>query len=431
MRTGDRLRLVIERPAVGGRMIARHDGAVVLVAGAIPGEVVEATIEKIQRGTVWASTARVLEASPDRAETAAGGACGGCVLAHVRYARQRALKAAMVADALGRIGHITLDQPLEVVASPPEGYRMRARLHVRGGRVGFFREGTHVLCDAGPTRQLRTDTLATLDALAAGLGAFPRAPVSEIELSENIEATERACHLELAPDADPSRLTAATRLGGLTGVSAAPVTSTRTRDLWGTPRVADTVTVTTGSSRHTVTLARHARAFFQANRYLLVPLVDYVLAEVEGGPVIDLFAGVGLFSVAAAAAGWGPITAVEGDHVAADDLRRNAAPFGDGLTVRVESVETFTAGAAKGRAAAATVIVDPPRTGLSREALAGTLSLGAPRLVYVSCDVATLARDARRLIEAGYRLVRARAFDLFPNTAHVEVIVSFARQRPG
>lgn len=411
-------------------MIARHQGAVVLVAGAIPGETVEARVEKVQRGTVWASTTRVLEPSPDRVETPADPGCGGSVLSHVRYERQLALKAAIVADALGRIGRIALDRPVEVVASPPEAYRMRARLHVRGRRVGFFREGTHDLCDAACTRQLRADTLAAVAALAEGLASLPTPVVSEIELAENIPATERACHLELVPDADPSGLARVTAVSALTGVSASPRHHTRTLDLWGSPRVADTITVTAGASRASIRLARHARAFFQANRYLLVPLADHVLGEVGGGPVIDLFAGVGLFSVAAAAAGWGPVTAVEGDRVTAEDLRRNAAPFGRTLDVRVESVEAFTAATA-GRARGATVIVDPPRTGLSREALAGTIALGAPRLVYVSCDVATLARDARRLIDAGYRLVQVRAFDLFPATAHVEVIVSVARQPPG
>jgi 23S rRNA (uracil1939-C5)-methyltransferase len=125
---GDRLRLTIERPAAGGRMIARHDGAIVFVSGAIPGEVVEAEIERVQRGTAWAATRQVLERSPDRVDGAPDGACGGSVFAHIAYPRQCALKAAIVEDAFRRLGRITLDAPVPVMPSPAEGYRMRARL---------------------------------------------------------------------------------------------------------------------------------------------------------------------------------------------------------------------------------------------------------------------------------------------------------------
>jgi 23S rRNA (uracil1939-C5)-methyltransferase len=411
---GERHRLTIERPAAGGRMIARHDGAVVLVAGAIPGEVVEAEIEKVQRGTVWAIARTILEPSPDRVAGAPDGACGGSVFAHIAYDRQRQIKAAIVEDALRRIGRITLDAPVAVVPSPVDGHRMRARLHARDGRIGFFREGTHSLCDAAATRQLRDDTIAVLAALAAALAGGDRQAVSEIELSENIAATGRACHLELAPNADPSRLAGLTRIDGLTGVTCAPIDSPRTMDLWGSPLVADEIAG--------VTLSRHARSFFQGNRFLTGTLVDHVLASIESGPVLDLYAGVGLFSVTAAAAGRGPVTAVEGDRFSAADLKRNAE--GQAVNVRADSVERYLS---RPPGPFATVVVDPPRTGMSKETMAGVLALKSPRVVYVSCDIATLARDARVLLDAGYRIMSARAFDLFPNTAHVETVMAFGR----
>src|SRR5688572_22303513 len=154
MNRGERYRLTIERPAAGGRMIARHEGAIVFVSGAIPGEVVEAEVEKVQRGTVWATARQIVEPSPDRVE-APEGACGGSVFAHIAYDRQRQIKSAIIEDAFRRIGRIPLDSPTDVVGSPIDGYRMRARLHVANGRIGFFREGMHSLCDAAPTRQLR------------------------------------------------------------------------------------------------------------------------------------------------------------------------------------------------------------------------------------------------------------------------------------
>jgi 23S rRNA (uracil1939-C5)-methyltransferase len=415
MNRGDRVRLTIERPAAGGRMIARHEGAIVFVAGAIPGETVDAEIEKTQRGTAWAITRQVVDASPDRVEGAPDGACGGSVLAHIAYDRQRSLKAAIIEDAFRRLGRVTLAAPVEVTASSPiDGYRMRARLHVRGGRIGFFREGTHSLCDARLTRQLRDDSSDVIAALERALSVLERPTVSEIELSENIAASDRAVHLELAADADPSRLATLTKVDGLTGVTCAPVDHPRTMELWGSPLVTDHV--------RGAALARHARSFFQGNRFLLPALVDHVLELIEGGDVLDLYAGAGLFSIAADAAGKGPVTAVEGDRFSAADLKRNAS--GTDLTVIVGPVEQFLE---RRRGTHSTVIVDPPRTGMSREATAGVIALGPPRLIYVSCDIATLARDARLLLEAGYRIAGTRAFDLFPNTAHVETVIAFAR----
>ncbi|MGE3490710.1 MAG: class I SAM-dependent RNA methyltransferase [Vicinamibacterales bacterium] len=414
MQRGDRLTLTVERPAAGGRMIARHEGAIVFVAGAIPGEVVEAEVEKVQRGTAWAITRAVIAASPDRIAGAADGGCGGCVFSHIGYERQRAIKAAIVEDSFRRLARITLDAPVDVVGSPIDGYRMRARLHVRGGRIGFFREGTHSLCDPGPTRQLRPDTLAVLLALEQALKGLGRDVVSEVELSENVDASERALHLELIARLDPAPLVAATRIAGLVGVTCAPPETARTTELWGTATVADVVS----GAR----MSRHARSFFQGNRFLLQPLVDHVLSHVTRGPVLDLYAGVGLFSLSAACAGHGPVVAVEGDASSAADLRRNAAGRTD-LKVRSESVERYLPGAAR----AETIVLDPPRTGLSKEALAGVIAVGASTVVYVSCDIATLARDARLLLDAGYRLAGVRAFDLFPNTAHVETVIAFAR----
>ena len=412
MNRGDRVRLTVERPAAGGRMIARHDGAVVFVSGAIPGEVVEADIEKVQRGTVWAVTREVLERSPDRLDGAPDGACGGSVFAHIAYERQRALKAAIIDDSLRRLGHITLPGPVDVVGSPIDGYRMRARLHVRGGRIGFFREGSHSICDPAVTRQLRDDTIAVIGDLERSLASAGTDLVSDIDIAENIDATERAIHLELRPETDPSGLARLARVANVDGASCAHPENPRTIELFGTTTIADEIAG--------VRIERHVRSFFQGNRYLLRSFVDWVHGHISTGPLVDLYAGVGLFSLTAGTVGAGPITAVEGDKFAARDLKRNARH----ITVLELPVEKFRPAPA-GRVA--TVIVDPPRTGMSKEALARAIGINAPNFLYVSCDVATLARDARQLVEAGYRIRSVRAFDLFPNTAHVETIISFAR----
>ena len=418
MRRGDRLTLTIERPAAGGRMIARHEGAIVFVAGAIPGEVVDAEIEKVQRGTGWAITREVKSASPDRLADAPDGACGGSVLAHIRYERQLEIKTAIIEDTVRRLGRITLEARPPIAGSPADGYRMRARLHVRNRKIGFFREGTHSLCDPAQTRQLQPGAIDMLRALEASLATLERDAVSDIELSENIDASERAVHLELVEGGDPSRLATISHVAGLTGASCAPPDSRRTQELWGSTTVSDTI----GGVR----LERHTRTFFQGNRFLVGALVDHVLAHIGAAPVLDLYAGVGLFSLTAAAAGRGPITAIEGDRFAAADLRKNASQRDD-VSVEVAAVENYLRHA---KPRAGTVILDPPRTGLSKEALAGATAVGAACLVYVSCDVATLARDARSLLDAGYEISSVRAFDLFPNTAHVETVIAFARSRP-
>ena len=131
--------------------------------------------------------------------------------------------------------------PTEVVASPTDGYRMRARVHVRDGRIGFFREGTHSLCDAAATRQLRDDTIDVLRRLEASLATAARETVGGIEISENVDASERAIHLELLPNADPSTLAALVQVDGVTGATCAHGDNPRTIDLFGSPYVADTI----------------------------------------------------------------------------------------------------------------------------------------------------------------------------------------------
>lgn len=395
-------------------MIARHDGAIVFVSGAIPGEVVEAEVEKLQRGTVWATARNVVEASPDRVTGAPDGACGGSVLAHIAYPRQRQIKSEIITDAFRRIGRIPLEDATDVAASPTDGYRMRARLHVRDGRIGFYREGTHSLCDAAATRQLRDDTIEVLRRLETSLASAARDAVGGIEVSENIDASERALHLELLPNADPSRLAALAQVDGVTGATCAHGDNPRTIDLFGSPLVADTIA--------NAQLSRHVRSFFQGNRFLTGTMAEHVLGQISAAPILDLYAGVGLFSVAAAAAARGHVTAVEGDRSSAADLKRNAQ--GHDVSVRADAVESFLD---RTKDRFGTVIVDPPRTGMTKEAIAGVVKLNAPRVVYVSCDVATLARDSRVLLDAGYRMQSMRAFDLFPNTAHVETVIAFSR----
>ena len=172
-----------------------------------------------------------------------------------------------------------------------------------------------------------------------------------------------------------------------------------------------------------VMLRRHVLSFFQNNRYLLRDLVSHVIGQISSGDdVIDLYAGVGLFAIAAAVGRGARVTAVEGDSVSAADLAANAVATDGAVAAVHQPVESFVA---HHRQAPSALIVDPPRTGMSGEALSGAIGLGARRIIYVSCDVATLARDARRLVDAGYVIERVDGFDLFPNTPHVETVAVF------
>ena len=146
-------------------------------------------------------------------------------------------------------------------------------------------------------------------------------------------------------------------------------------------------------------------------------------ALVPNGPIVDLYAGVGLFGLSLAAGGAVDVTVVEGDPASGRDLEENARPFAGRVRVEHSSVEDFVRRRSPGNDA--TFIVDPPRTGISKDALSGVVRLMPTRIVYVSCDVATLARDSRALVNAGYALEGLSGIDLFPNTAHVETICTF------
>lgn len=427
---GQQVELTVEKPASGGRMIARHLGQVVLVRGAIPGERIRAWIERAEKRMAYAVTRDVLEPSPDRRDAGADALCGGALYSHIAYHRQLALKSDVIRDAFARLGRYPIDYPIDVAGSPEEGYRMRARFHVHGARAGFYREGTHQLCDAAATRQLSHDAVAAAGRLAAALDRVATGAAVSIALAENIAGDRRVAHVELAPRArvDAGALSRAGDEAALAGISARDMETGQPVHA-GDPVIADPLAAIAGERAGGATLRRHAESFFQANRFLLPGLVTAVAeATPESGEVLDLYAGVGLFSVTLAALGRLEITAVEGDRSSGADLRENARAQSPRLVAHVESVEGYLA-RATGKPPA-TLIVDPPRTGLSKDAAAGILRLRPARIVYVSCDPPTLARDARRLLDAGYTLDSVRAFDLFPNTPHVEtlaILTSHAR----
>jgi 23S rRNA (uracil1939-C5)-methyltransferase len=306
---------------------------------------------------------------------------------------------------------------------------MRARLHAQGGKLGFFREGTHQLCDVSPTRQLLPSTVEWIQRAEETIARERLTGLAGLEIAENIRGDVRVCHLELHGGTDASPFAALAP--GLAGLSAERTDRAGVTQLSGTSTIADTVRLSDAANGASVVFERDVRAFFQGNRYLVEPLVRRVIALLAPGPVVDLYAGVGLFGLSAAAAGWKEVTLVEGDSVSGADLQRNAAALGAAAKVDRRSVEAFlrsgTRKAATPAYGEATFIIDPPRTGLSRDALTGIVDKRPARIVYVSCDPATMARDARMFVDAGYTMGDVTAMDMFPNTAHVETVVAFSR----
>jgi 23S rRNA (uracil1939-C5)-methyltransferase len=407
-------------------MLGRADGKVVLVSGGIPGERVRVAVERETSQVAFARVVEVIDASADRREPPSDPACGGLAYAHIQYGRQRLLKGEVIVDAFRRLGRIDLVQPVAVAASPERGYRLRARLHVRKGRAGFFREQSHDPCEAGPTGQLLPEALTAIEVVLARLAS--QADTCEaIVVAENVAGTDRVLHLE--PQAGQALDASALARDLPTGVSGVTTAvDGRTLQIAGAARVVDTARAIFPDNLPErlppeATWTRGPESFFQGNRYLLGALIRSVLARVADGPTIDLYAGVGLFAVAVAARGQ-DVLAVEGDRISVADLILNARPHAT-LEPHGGAVEQVLPRLRRG--AFNTVLLDPPRTGLSKPAADAMLRLAAPRLVYVSCDVATLARDAARIVASGYRVSAVEGFDMFPGTGHIETWTVFDR----
>jgi 23S rRNA (uracil1939-C5)-methyltransferase len=380
----------VERLAAGGEGVAHApDGRVVFVAAAAPGDRVRVRVVEEHPKWLRGEIAAIEAPGPGRVEPRCPlfGRCGGCAWQHVDYATQLAAKADILRDALLRIGGLALPGggAIEMVASPPYGYRGRARVGVARGVVGFRRLRSHALEPAAACPVL----VPELERALAALAAAPPARDGEIELCAGDDGRVRAW----GP-------------GGL---------------LHGEAQLA----IEAGPAR----IAVSPGVFFQGNARVRGALLAAVLeAAGRGRRALDLCAGAGFFTFALAER-FGEVLAVESSPPAVRDLRRNLAASGAGnVEVECAPLERFLAGAAARDFAADAIVVDPPRTGLGA-ALAKDLAAaaGAARVVYVSCAPATLARDLAVLAAEGLGLRSLQGFDLFPQTAHVEAIALLER----
>lgn len=388
------MELTALKMVAGGDALARHpDGRAVMLAGALPGERVIASTGQNKRDFLRAATERVIEASPLRRDppcpqVAAG--CGGCDWQHVDGPAQLELKTATVQDALTRTGRISGVTVRAAAAIAEHGYRTTLRLAVdRSGRPGFRAAGAHRVV---PTPHC----LVAHPALAALLPGLSLPGGRELVLRVGARTGERLAWWTPANRPRPAALP---------------------------PDVACGPDAAVHEMVAGVRLRVSARSFFQSSPEAAELLVRAV-ASAAGDPtdwgsepVIDAYGGIGLFAATVVGADR-PVHVLESNPSACADAEANLA----GRSARVErvAVERWQP------RPAGLIIADPARAGLGREAVARLTASEPRRLVLVSCDAVSFARDARLLDEAGYALIGAEVLDLFPNTHHVEVVGAFA-----
>ncbi|MFP5317577.1 MAG: class I SAM-dependent RNA methyltransferase [Acidimicrobiia bacterium] len=399
------LRLRPSGMAAGGDALARDgDGRVVFVTGALPGEEVVARLTDERTDYARAVVVDVVEASPDRSAPpcpALAAGCGGCTWQHVDPSAQVRLKAGIVVDALRRLARLPEPPVPAPVALDAPALRTTVRLAVGAdGRAGHRPRG-------GRGAPVPAD---------ACLAVHPR--LEELMVEGRY------------PGADEVVL----RVGVSSGRRLAMVTG---RGAAGRAVVPEGVAVVRGGARRQAWVVEEvagrrfrisAESFFQPSPVAATALAEAVVdaagdAPAPGAHAVDAYCGVGLFASVLAAHSGVSVTAVEQDPAALADARVNVADVG----VRVVGSEVGRWRLDAGDRAPAVVVADPPRSGLGRPGVRAVVATGAPRVVLVSCDPASLARDASLLGEAGFRLVSVALVDAFPHTFHVETVARFDR----
>jgi len=374
------IEIAIESLAAGGDGVGRDAGGrVVFVPFTAPGDRVRVAIVEERARFARGTLEEVLEPSPLRVQPPCGvyGACGGCTWQHLDYAAQLEAKRQILAGALERIAKLGPGE-LEITPSPsPYRYRGRTRVLAKDGRVGYRRRRSHDLC---PTSRCPV-LVPELDAELARLAASEPRAAEEWELVAGVHGTTRATPLRRPLPSEPK------------------------------------IELEVCGDR----LAFSPGVFVQGNALLLDTLARAVHeAAGSGACAVELFAGAGFFTLGLARR-FGRLVAVESEGRAVADLRANLARAGlDNVEVHGGRAEWVLARIEGAEVA----VLDPPRTGLPAELLE---MIQAPRVVYVSCDPATLARDLAGLAARGWALEALRGFDLFPQTPHLEAVATMAR----
>lgn len=440
--------VTIKKWIYGGEGLAHHEGSTVFVPFVLPGEQADAVAVEQKKKFVRARLGKVLTASPDRVSPPCPhfGICGGCDYQHAPYEAQLKYKTEILRETLRRLGRIDWPGEITAHASPPWAYRNRAQWKVRplkntssderqsdngaaGSEVskseakleiGYFRANSTALCavehcDIVSPLLLKT-FLSLRQAIAAGV--FPRT-LREVEAFAN---------------ADDSRLLLTATFAGFPSRAAELAEKIRAAVpemeslLFFDPSRERMELFGPGFLEYEACGSKYRVghfSFFQVNRFLAEDLAREVCDREENGRLaLDLFAGVGLFSIPLARR-FERVVAVESNPAATRDLEANARAGGS-IEVRTTDVPRFLE---RYKEKPCLIVLDPPRAGLEPDAIRRLARIGSPRITYVSCDPPTLSRDLLGLREAGYDISEVHLFDLFPQTFHMEAVVRLKRRQ--
>jgi 23S rRNA (uracil1939-C5)-methyltransferase len=387
--------VTVEKLVYGGDALARLDGRVTLAPFALPGERIRAAAEREKPGLIRARTLAVLDPAPERVAPPCPyfGRCGGCHYQHATYEFQLAAKRAILAEELRHLGKIEPPEEIAVVAAEPWGYRNRAQLHIEAGRIGYREARSHKLC------------------------AIERCPISSPKINEVIGALAEMLRDSRWPRFVRSlEIFTDERQIQLNVLEADRPVARRFFD-WCAETIPGLVA---GAVDYQDRFRVSRNAFFQVNRFLADKLVETALEGAGGETALDLYAGVGLFSLALARR-FHQVTAVESGAAAAADLVFNAERAAlANLRAEQGTTEAYLDTLER---APDFVLLDPPRAGLGKAVVQRLIGLRPPRVTIVACDPATLARDLAALLASGYRIEKMTLVDLFPQTYHLETVV--------
>jgi len=408
------------------------DGRAVFVPGTCPGDVVSATVMEDRKSYLRAAITDILEPSPDRVRPRCPhfGTCGGCQWQHIAYDAQARAKEQIVQDSLERIGHIDhlLVEPIEC-ATGPYGYRNKIELHALSSprlRLGFLASGSNTLVDIDECHLIepiwRTAPKSLRGALRYASGQNDLG-LDRVVLRTARNTSDHEVALWGRPTAAPRAMIARTIVGAVdrcsvTRVLIRPDARKKIRGvevLSGPGHWRERL----GDFEYTVS----SPSFFQVNTTgaeQLIQIVMEMASPGEGDLVLDAYSGVGTFTLPLAASGADVLAAESSGH-AIRDLRRNLDENG----LDAEVLPGDIARTAADFPDLDIVVLDPPRAGLQEDVVAAIAKTSPKRLVYVSCDPTTLARDSARLQDCGFRATRVKPVDLFPQTYHVECVALF------
>jgi len=422
-------------PAASPDSKDRGRGKAVFVPFVLPGEKIEAALIEEKSGFARAKVETILEPSPHRVSPPCPHftRCGGCHYQHAAYEHQLEIKKEILRENLRRIAKLELQCEIQLHPSPPWNYRNRSRLQVRtqpNFAAGYFKFSSHELLpveECPISSPLINRGIAAL--WQAGRAGKAVEGVREIEFFANADDTKLLVELLCAPEARRAAVRAwAEELCAATPEIAGVAAFREPQKGVQEPLVAVGASELTYQTK-TAAYRVSAGAFFQTNRFLTDELVSIVTAGRSGELALDLYAGVGLFSTALAC-NIRHIISVESSQTAASDLQYNLPVNGKAVQSTAEQYLTKSLKpdqVVPDLVVPDLVVIDPPRSGLGDPVARALASAGAPQVIYVSCDPATLARDLIPLQAAGYRVDEAHLVDLFPQTYHLETVLHLVR----